>query len=281
MAKTFSNMTERDENDVLIVDALNLAFRWKHSGATQFVDQYADTVLSLANSYKCGKIILANDFGSSTYRKSIYPEYKGNRDELRAKQTPEEAEAFKVFFNEFERAVANLEEKYGIAMFKYKGVEADDIAAYLVRRREAFGINKIWLISSDADWDLLVSENVSRFSYVTRKEIRLDNWSEKYDVSPEEFISLKCLTGDKGDNVPGINQVGPKRAKSLIDQFGSAMDIYDAIPLSGSYVYVKNLNENAEQIMLNYQLMDLVSFCEEAVGTENVADIERRMINAN
>ena len=52
----------------------------------------------------------------------------------------------------------------------------------------------IWIISSDRDWDLLIQENVGRFSYVTRKEVTLDNWETHYDVSPEEYISLKFET---------------------------------------------------------------------------------------
>ena len=32
-----------------------------------------------------------------------------------------------------------------------------------------YGLEYIWLISSDRDWDLLIQENVGRFSYVTRK----------------------------------------------------------------------------------------------------------------
>ena len=45
------------------------------------------------------------------------------------------------------------------------------------------------------------------------------------------YISMKCLTGDKGDNVPGIPGIGPKRATQLIEQYGSAWDIYEAIPI--------------------------------------------------
>ena len=52
---------------------------------------------------------------------------------------------------------------------------------------------------------------VSRFSTVTRKETTVDNWDEHYDFPMEDYI-YKCLVGDKGDNVPGVQGVGPKRA---------------------------------------------------------------------
>ena len=57
-----------DENSTLIVDALNLAFRWKHQGRTDFRYEYERTVQSLATSYGCKRILNTADWGSSTYR---------------------------------------------------------------------------------------------------------------------------------------------------------------------------------------------------------------------
>ena len=109
---------------------------------------------------------------------------------------------------------------------------------------------------------------------MTRKEVTLENWSQHYDVKPEEYISLKCLTGDKGDNVPGIPGIGPKRAQQLIEQYGNAFSIYEAIPINSKYKYIQTLNENADQILANYELMDLITFCDDAIGKANIADIE-------
>lgn len=275
MAFNFTDKIVNDTNVTLIVDALNLAFRWKHQGRTDFRYDFQRTVESLAKSYDCKRLIIAADWGSSSYRKEICPDYKQNRKEKFAEQTEEEKIAFEEFFEEFEESLELLAEDY--LVLRYKGVEADDIAAHLVKEKEKYGLEYIWLISSDRDWDLLIQENVGRFSYVTRKEVRLDNWSEHYNVSPEEYISLKCLTGDKGDNVPGIPGIGPKRAEQLIKEYGSAMDIYDALPIDSRYKYVQELNANADQLLLNYELMDLIAYCDEAIGAENLADIERKM----
>lgn len=262
--------------NIMVVDAMNLAFRWKHSGATKFVEDYKATVLSLAKSYNAGTIIIAADWGGSTYRKEIYPEYKANRKELVEKQTPEEKEQARKFFDEYEKVLEALSEHPRMTLLRYKGVEADDIAAYITSRLFDFGYAQAWLISSDRDWDLLVNEHVSRFSYVTRKEQTLDTWD--YPVSPENYISYKVLVGDSGDNIPGVPGVGPKRAASLIEQYGSAMDIYDAIPLSGKAKYIQAVNDSKDQILINYELMDLHSFCEDAIGRENVQDIARTLV---
>lgn len=267
-----SNITKEN---IMIVDALNLAFRWKHNGSTVFAEDYLATVLSLAKSYDSGTIIVAADWGGSDYRKSIYPEYKANRKELIENQTAEEKEQARKFFDEYERTLEVLSDHPRITLMRYKGVEADDIAAYIVSRLHDYGFADCWLISSDRDWDLLVTDNVSRFSYVTRKEQSIHNWD--YEVPPEHYISYKVLIGDKGDNIPGIPGIGPKRAASLIETYGTAFDIYDACPIPGKAKYIQAVNENKELIHINYELMDLVSYCETALGHNNVLDIGRTL----
>jgi len=279
VAFNFEDKIGGDSGTALVVDALNLAFRWKHQGRTDFRHDYVAVVKSLANSYNCGNVIITADWGSSSYRKEILPEYKQNRKDKYATQTEEEKQAFIDFFEEYEETLELLAEEYQV--LRFKGVEADDLAAHLVKRKVDYGLEDVWLISSDRDWDLLIQNGVSRFSYVTRKEVTIDNWSEHYNVSPEEYISFKCLTGDKGDNVPGINGIGPKRAEGLIKDYGDAMTIYDNIPLSGSYKYIQELNANAEVLLKNYELMDLVTYCDDAIGVDNVSEIEGRMMNAN
>ena len=218
---------------------------------------------------------MAADWGSSTYRKEIHPAYKQNRKDKFAEQSEEERIAFEEFFEEFEASLEVVGDNFEV--LRYKGVEADDIAAHLVKQKEKYELGNIWLISSDRDWDLLIQEGVSRFSYVTRKEVTLENWSNHYECSPKEYISLKCLTGDKGDNVPGIPGIGPKRAVQLIQEYGNAFNIYEATPIPSKYKFIQSLNENADQILQNYELMDLMTFCDDAIGADNLSDIERRM----
>ena len=52
MAIQFMNHGKPTPNgNLLIVDGLNLAFRWKHQGTTDFEYEYVRTVQSLAKSY--------------------------------------------------------------------------------------------------------------------------------------------------------------------------------------------------------------------------------------
>jgi DNA polymerase-1 len=82
--------------------------------------------------------------------------------------------------------------------------------------------------------------------------------------------------GDSGDNVPGVPGIGPKKAANLVAEYGTAYDIIAALPISSKYKYIANLNSfGAEKLMLNYQLMDLVTFSRDAVGTENCKQIDK------
>lgn len=274
MSKTFKTVASA-ENTLLVVDALNLAFRYKHSGALDFAEDYLRTVDSLKRSYKANKVVITCDQGSSSYRKSIYPEYKQNRKDKQATQTPAEAAAFELFFEEFMATLEYIKQNSNYPVLRFPGVEADDIAAYIVSQKKHLPFDNIWLVSSDKDWDLLVQPGVSRFSYVTRKETTLDNWSTHYEWTPDEYISIKCLMGDAGDNVFGVPSIGPKRALGLVQEFGSTWDIIASIPLTGKYKYIQELNKCKDLLALNYQLMDLVTHCQEAVGPENCKQIDQ------
>ena len=271
MSKTFTKITEQ-ENTLLIVDALNLAFRYKHSGATDFAEDYLRTVQSLKKSYKASHVIIACDQGSSSYRKAIYPEYKQNRKDKFELQTDAEKAQFELFFEDFTKTLEHIQNSTDYPVVRFQGVEADDIAAYIVAQK--LPVDNIWLVSSDKDWDLLVSPTVSRFSYVTRKETTIDNWNEHYDFEPEDYISIKCLTGDSGDNVAGVPGIGPKRAVGLVSEYGSTWDIIASIPLSGKYKYIEALNQCKDQLELNYKLMDLVTYSEDAIGVDNCKQID-------
>lgn len=285
MVKTFKDMQSVEPGSVLVVDSFNLGFRWLHKGAKKFCDEYVATVESLRKSYKCQHVVLACDWGSSSYRKLLLPEYKENRKEKQALQTPEEAQKFQDFFKEYMNTLDYYKSNTNVPVLRYQGVEADDIGAYIVKRRKALGIKRIVLVSTDRDWDLLVSEDVMRFSYVTAKEVRLDNWREHYDYAPDDHISVKCLMGDSGDNIPGVAGIGPKKAAALVASYGTTYDIIANLPISSKYKHINSLNAfGSENLILNYKLMDLLEHCDEALGNETCESITstlQELINAN
>lgn len=273
MSKAFSNIKSGDTEALMLVDALNLSFRWKHKKQRNFAADYLRTIDSLATSYGCGKVLICADKGSSSYRRELYPEYKANRKEKFKEQTPEEAQEFLEFMEDYESALELTQEVHPV--IRYQGVEADDLISVIAKLSNL----PVWIVSTDKDLDQLISPTISRFSYITRKEITLDNFRETYGCDVDEYISIKVLQGDAGDNVKGIEGVGPKRALALIRQFGSAFDIYDAIPLPGKLKYIQAVNESKDLILLNYKLMDL-GFSREAMG-DNYDDLISKLQEHN
>ena len=84
------------------------------------------------------------------------------------------------------------------------------------------------------------------------------------------FLTFKCLAGDVGDNIPGIKGIGPKRAQQLIEEYGDLFDIYNSCPIDSKYKHVQELNENADRLLLNAELMDLESYSEQAIIEANM-----------
>lgn len=262
------------KENLMIVDCLNLAFRYKHRGQTDFAGDYLRTINSLAKSYGAKKVILLADKGKSTFRLELHPGYKAKRKEKYKDQTEEEKQKVLEFFEGYDRALDLCSNQH--PLLQVQGVEADDTAAYIVQNHSS-EYKHVWLISSDRDWDLLLNEKVSRFSFVTRKEYHIDNFFEDHGCdSPEEYVSVKALEGDSGDSIDGIPSVGVKRAYNLVKTYGSAFDLVDQLPLDGKQVVIQNINKSADLILRNIELVDLLSYCSTAIhhagGLDQVQD---------
>lgn len=277
MSKSFGEFSEEHGN-LMVVDALNLAFRWNQIDCAEgMYESYLATINSLKRSYKAKYVVIAADKGSSSYRKNIYPLYKQNRKDKYATESEAEKTRFELFFEEYSKALDHIRETTDYPVIQFDATEADDIAAYIVSKTKHYDVKDTWLISTDRDWDLLLNETTHRFSYVTRKEYTLNNWGDHYDYPHEDYISIKCLTGDAGDNIMGVPSVGPKRAAALVGQYGTALDIVVSLPINSHLKFIKSLNEHGDTIMLNYRLMDLVSFCKDALGKDNIEIINETL----
>ncbi len=256
-------MDRPTERNLMIVDGLNLSFRYKHRGQCDFGADYLKTVRSLAKSYDCVDTIITSDLKGSKYRKALYPEYKANRKDKFKDQSDEEKEQAAAFFQGFDECMDLCSQAFPV--IRLEGVEADDVGAYLVEELEPYYDN-IWLISTDKDWNLLLSEKVHRFSYVTRREYTLDNFFEEMGCdTPEEMITSQCLQGQTKDNIPGVKGIGVKKAYNILRQYGDTLDIVEQLPLPGKQKFIQELNASGDMLSLNVQLMDLKSFCREAI----------------
>lgn len=270
MSKTWGQMKREAEEEMasrrnlMIVDGTNLGFRFKKDMVKPIASSFTNTINSLGQSYEARDIIVLGDKGKSIFRTDIFPEYKGNRDEKYANRTEEEVAADKQFFEYLSDAFDLISTTH--PTFRIRGIEADDMAGFIIQCIGSH-YDHIWLISTDGDWDTLLAPNISRFSFTTRKEYYLRDMFDHHNVDTvEQFISLKAIMGDLGDNIRGVEGIGAKRGYNIIREHGSALDIIDAIPLPGKQKFIQNLNASAELIERNLMLVDLPTYCVDAVA---------------
>jgi DNA polymerase-1 len=166
------------------------------------------------------------DGGRSKRRLEMYPEYKGTR-----KTDSERTEEEKTFYHGLIDQANILVEKLpdvGIKTLKVMGWEADDLIYGLIKQSDEVRDdveNKFIIMSTDEDFLQLISENVSVYSPIKGIYYTYDNFEELFGCKPENFISYKILKGDSSDNISGINGIGDKTGKKLVNEYGGLVGI--------------------------------------------------------
>ena len=148
------------------------------------------------------------DAKGKTFRNDIYSEYKANRPKM-----PEE---LAIQIEPLKKAITAM----GWPMMIKESVEADDVIGTLSKQANA---NKIKVIISTGDKDLaqLVNNDTKLINTMTNEELDIDGVQKKFGVPPASIIDYLTIIGDKADNVPGIEKVGPKTALKWLNEYKS------------------------------------------------------------
>jgi len=250
--------------NLLLIDGNNLAYRWlQRINYNDFASDYKRTVQSLAKSYEAIRTIVCFDFGKSYYRMDMYDEYKQNR-----KKPKEEEEAKK--YEDFFAVLNNLPEELEETL-KFRGIEADDILAFLVDKL-SINYEHTWVISSDKDLYQLIDNNVSIYNIFGRKEITKDILEETFDVTPDEYLLSRIIEGDKSDNIVGVEGIGPKRAQGLAKEYKTFEALIKALPIKGRAKYIHNLNMSKDILYRNEKLINLKKYNLDALTSGKYGD---------
>tara|TARA_Y100000114_G_scaffold24929_1_gene20681 strand:- start:17080 stop:17922 length:843 start_codon:yes stop_codon:yes gene_type:complete len=276
MTKSWNDLADLQEpdysnyNNLLIVDANNLSYRWlQRPNYDSFGADFIRTIQSLSKSYEAARTIVCFDFGKSYYRMDMHEEYKGTR---KKPQEEEEIKKYEAFF-----AVLNdLPEQLDEEVLKFRGVEADDILAWITQN-VSDKYDHTWIVSSDKDLIQLVDDNVSIFNIFGRKEVTKQSLYEDLGLIPSEFMLSRIIEGDKSDNIIGIEGIGPKRAQSLAKEYKTLSSLLEALPIKGRAKYIQNLNAGFETLVRNEKLINLKKYCEDAIisGKEGDKPLEK------
>ena len=166
--------------------------------------------------------VAAFDEVGPTFRKEMFKDYKATR-----KQAPDDLYAQIPL-------VKHVLSAFHIPVFSKAGFEADDIIGTLSTRIENETKNvDVIVVSGDLDTLQLVSRRTKVYTMRKRMDdtvlYDIDAVKEKYGFLPPYIVDFKGLFGDKSDNIPGVNGVGEKTAKTLVQQYLKIENIYSAI----------------------------------------------------
>jgi len=264
MTKSWNDLADLQEpdystyNNLLIIDANNLSYRWlQRPNYDSFGDDFIRTIQSLSKSYEAQRTIVCFDFGKSYYRMDMHDEYKGTR---KKPQDEEEIKKYEDFFAVLNSLPDELDEE----VLKFRGVEADDILAWITQNISN-RYDHTWIVSSDRDLYQLIDDNVSIFNIFSRKEVTIQSLEDDFEVTPSQYMLSRIIEGDKSDNILGIEGIGPKRAQTLAKEYGTLDKLLEALPIKGRSKYIQNLNAGKDQLIRNEKLINLKQYCVDAI----------------
>lgn len=157
------------------------------------------------------KVVVFWDGNSnSSIRKSIYPQYKANRSQ--------DMNEFKYesYLQQKSRIKQYLEEIF-VRQVEMDNNEADDLMAYYTKVAVS---EKIIIFSADKDLTQLISENVTVYSPTSKQYYGYGDMItiNKVSIPHNNVLLAKILTGDKSDNIDGIQLLGEKTLVKLFPQ---------------------------------------------------------------
>ncbi len=157
------------------------------------------------------------DKSEHSFRKEIYPPYKGNRSEPPEDLVPQ--------FPLMRAAVR----AFGLLPVEQDRYEADDLIASYAKEARAKGAD-VLIISADKDLMQLIGPGVAMYDPASgeagakgaREERRIgpDEVAAYFGVPAEKVVDVQALAGNSTDNVPGARGIGLKTAAQLINEYG-------------------------------------------------------------
>lgn len=255
----FKELISLDSKRLVILDGNSLLYRAYHAlpplmtrdgiytnGVYGFLTMY----YKIIEEYKPDYICVAFDPKKPTFRHKEYDDYKANR----AKMPDELRHQFPI--------LKEILDKLGVHRVEIDGFEADDVVGTIARFGEDEGLEVI-VVTGDKDY-LQLATNKTKI-LITKKGItNLEIYSEKevmkrYELTPQQFIDLKGLMGDKSDNIPGVKGVGEKTGIKLLKEFESIEGIYGNIDSVSGKKLKERLIENRQQAFMSKRLAKIVT----------------------
>ena len=172
------------------------------------VYHFINTIRRFLEMHNHDKVIVFWDGDSnSSIRKSIYPQYKGNR-----RQDMNEYK-YESYLQQKARVKMYLEEVY-VRQVEMINNEADDLISYYTQIATD---EEIIIFSADKDLTQLINPRVTIYSPTGKGYLKNGDkiTINKVDIPHYNVTLTKVMTGDKSDNIDGIEGLGEKTLVKL------------------------------------------------------------------
>ncbi|MDB4138743.1 DNA polymerase I [Methylophilaceae bacterium] len=185
------------------------------------------------------------DAKGKTFRNDIYPEYKANRPKM-----PEE---LAIQIGPLKEAI----EAMGFPILIRPGVEADDVIGTLSKKANQDSIEVV-ISTGDKDLAQLVNKKTKLINTMTNEVLDIEGVKNKFGIPPELIVDYLTIIGDKVDNVPGVDKVGPKTALKWLEKYKTLDSIIKhADEITGSVG--ENLRKSKEWLSTGKDLITIKS----------------------
>jgi DNA polymerase-1 len=204
-----------NDNTLYLVDGSSYLYRAYHAlpKLTNSAGEPTGALLGVANMLRrllkdanSENIAVVFDAKGPTFRHEMYDLYKANRPpmpaDLRQQIEP----------------IHEIVRLLGLPLIQVSGVEADDVIGTLAARAAAKKIDCV-ISTGDKDMAQLVNDHVSLINTMTNTQMDADGVVEKFGVTPAQIVDFLALTGDKADNIPGVEKCGPKTAAKWLNEW--------------------------------------------------------------
>jgi 5'-3' exonuclease len=225
-------------------------------------------------------VIVFDGAGGSNSKRNLYPDYKANRNKNRMtnysifSNKDEERESIN---NQMARLIQYLQ-LLPVSMICIDGIEADDVMGYLVGKFENYDATKeVTIMSADQDFLQLVSDKTKVYSPIKKKIYKPIDVLDEYKVNSINYINYKILMGDKSDNLPGVDGLGPKKVLKMFPQLVSDTPttlnemLESAATKIDEHALYGKIIERKHQLEINSKLMNLRTI---PISNENIQQIQ-------
>ena len=206
------------------------------------VYHFINTIRRFLEEHNHDKVIVFWDGDSnSSIRKSIYPQYKGNR-----RQDMNEYK-YESYLLQKARVKMYLEEVY-VRQVEMINNEADDLIAYYCKVATD---EQIIIFSADKDLTQLISKNVTIFSPTSKNYFKFGDMItiNKVNIPHYNVTLTKVMTGDKSDNIDGIEGLGEKTLVKLFPILLEKPCTIEEILESARNIELKKLPKSLQNIL--------------------------------